>query len=90
MNGPTVSQKMMLPGIIVLKALTPRVESVNEGLQTQVDGASQINEAMPNLSEAVRQTADFVRQSNSAISNLNDIAQNLQDGVAHFRLKKAG
>ncbi len=59
------------------QALTPHIESVNEGLQVQVEGAAQINEAMMNLSEAAQQTAEFIRQSNDAITELNDAARGL-------------
>ena len=69
------------------QALAPHVESVNEGLQAQIEGAGQINEAMINLSEAAQQTADFVRQSNNAINELKKAAQGLQEGAAIFKVK---
>jgi len=69
------------------QALAPHIESVNEGLQAQVEGAGQIDEAMMNLSETARQTAEFIRQSNSAIAELNDAAHGLQEGAAIFKVK---
>jgi len=79
---------MQLEKIIAqAQELAPHIESVNEGLQSQIGGAEQINEAMMNLSEAAQQTADFIRQSNNAISELNDAARGLQKGAAIFKVK---
>jgi len=69
------------------QALAPHIESVNEGLHAQIEGAGQIDEAMVNLSEAAQQTADLVRQSNSAIAELNNAARGLQEGAAIFKVK---
>lgn len=69
------------------QGLAPHIESVNDGLQAQIEGATQINEAMANLSEAAQQTADFVRQSNNAIHELKKAAQGLQEGAAIFKVK---
>jgi len=69
-----------------VQALAPHIESVNEGLQAQVEGASMIDEAMMDLAEAAQQTAEFVRQSNSAIAELNNAARNLQEGASQFKV----
>jgi len=70
-----------------VQSLAPHIESVNEGLQVQVTGATQIDEAMMSLSEAAQQTAEFARQSTSAISELNEAALALQEGAAIFKVK---
>jgi len=69
-----------------VQSLAPHIESVNEGLQAQIEGASMIDEAMMNLSEAAQQTAEFIRQSNTAIAELNHAARNLQEGAAIFKI----
>ncbi len=69
------------------QALVPHIESVNEGLQAQVEGAGQIDEAMMNLSEAAQQSAELIRQSNNAISDLNEAARNLQGAAAILKVK---
>ena len=70
-----------------VQALAPHIEAVNEGLQAQITGASQIDEAMMSLSEAAQQTAEFARQSNSAIAELNEAARALQEGAAIFKVR---
>jgi methyl-accepting chemotaxis protein len=40
-----------------VQALTPRFDTVNQGMQAQAEGAQQISEAMGQLREAVEQTA---------------------------------
>jgi len=70
-----------------VQSLAPHIESVNEGLQVQITGATQIDEAMVSLSEAAQQTAEFARQSNNAIAELNDAARALQEGAAIFRVQ---
>ncbi len=68
------------------QALVPHIESVNEGLQAQVEGAGQIDEAMMNLSEAAQQSAELIRQSNDAISDLNKATRNLQEAAAILKV----
>ncbi|MFQ5344868.1 MAG: methyl-accepting chemotaxis protein [Mariprofundus sp.] len=70
-----------------VQSLAPHIESVNEGLQVQVSGATQIDEAMVSLSEAAQQTAEFARQSNNAIAELNEAARALQEGAAIFKVQ---
>lgn len=70
--------------IVQVQTLPPSFESVNEGVQSQSIGASQISEALAQLSVASQQTADSLRQSNMAIEQLNDASRGLQSGVARF------
>ncbi len=70
-----------------VQALTPRIDTVNEGMQAQATGASQISEALAQLSEGARQTAESLRQSNDAIQQLNEATGGLQRGVARFKLR---
>ncbi|RRQ23144.1 methyl-accepting chemotaxis protein [Thiohalobacter thiocyanaticus] len=66
--------------------LIPRYEEVHEGMQSQAQGANQINDAMVQLAESSQQTAESLRQSNGAIQQLNEAARRLQEGVSHIRL----
>jgi methyl-accepting chemotaxis protein WspA len=69
-----------------VQTLTPRFQTVNEGMHAQATGAQQISETLTQLSEAAQQTADSLRQSNLAIDQLNGAARGLQTSVARFKL----
>ena len=69
------------------KALAPRVESVNEGMQAQATGAEQISQALSQLTEAAQQTVESLSQSALAISELNQVSARMRDGVSRFQLQ---
>jgi methyl-accepting chemotaxis protein WspA len=69
-----------------VQTLTPRFQTVNEGMHAQATGAQQISETLSQLGEAAQQTADSLRQSNLAIEQLNGAARGLQTSVARFKL----
>jgi methyl-accepting chemotaxis protein WspA len=69
-----------------VQTLTPRFQTVNEGMHAQATGAQQISETLTQLSEAAQQTAESLRQSNLAIEQLNSAARGLQTSVAQFKL----
>jgi methyl-accepting chemotaxis protein WspA len=71
-----------------VQTLTPRFQTVNEGMHAQATGAQQISETLTQLTEAAQQTADSLRQSNQAIDQLNGAARSLQTSVARFKLSK--
>ncbi|QEN85474.1 methyl-accepting chemotaxis protein [Labrys sp. KNU-23] len=75
--------------ITQVQALTPRYESVSEGMQAQATGAEQISEALVQLTEATQQTVESLRQSSSAIDELNHVASNLSGSIARFKLEMA-
>ena len=68
--------------------LTPIFESVHQGMQSQSAGASQINQAMIQLSEAAQQTVESLKESNEVIMQLNVAARDLQSGVTRFKVRK--
>lgn len=70
-----------------VQTLTPRFQTVNEGMHAQATGAQQISETLTQLNEAAQLTAESLRQSNAAIEQLNEAARGLQTGVARFKLK---
>jgi methyl-accepting chemotaxis protein WspA len=69
-----------------VQTLTPRFQTVNEGMHAQATGAQQISDTLAQLSEAAQQTAESLRQSNLAIEQLNGAARGLQTSVARFKL----
>ncbi len=71
-----------------VQALTPRFESVHEGMQFQSQGAEQIKQAIVLLSESAQQTVESLRQSHSSIDHLNDAARLLQGGVSKFKVSE--
>ena len=70
-----------------VQTLTPRFQTVNEGMHAQATGAQQISETLTQLGEAAQQTAESLRHSNLAIEQLNDAARGLQTSVSRFKLE---
>ena len=70
-----------------VQTLTPRFESVNEGMQSQSHGAQQISDGMVQLNDATQQTVESLRQSSLSIDSLKNAAHTLQDGVSLFTVK---
>jgi methyl-accepting chemotaxis protein WspA len=70
-----------------VQTLTPRFQTVNEGMHAQATGAQQISETLIQLGEAAQQTAESLRHSNLAIEQLNDAARGLQTSVSRFKLE---
>ena len=67
-----------------VQALTPRFDTVNQGMHAQAEGAQQISAAMGQLREAVEQTATSLQESTHTIAQLNLAAQGLHDEIARF------
>lgn len=70
--------------IAQVQALTPRFDTVNQGMQAQAKGAQQISAAVGQLGEAAQQTATSLYTSNQAIAQLNAAAQGLHDEISRF------
>ena len=71
--------------IAEVQTLAPRFQMVNEGMQTQANGAEQITQALSQLSEAA-QTAESLRQSSQAIDDLTLVANQLCTSVSRFKV----
>ncbi len=69
-----------------VRALTPRFDDVNTGMQSQAAGAQQITVALAELNEAAQQTVLGLRQAGLVIDQLGQATRGLQDGVTHFKL----
>ena len=70
-----------------VQALTPRFESVNDGMQMQSTAAGQISEALSQLGDTAQQSAQALRQNSEAIEQLMKAAQGLQVAAAQFKSK---
>jgi len=70
-----------------VQALTPRFESVNEGMQMQSTAAGQISDALTQLGDTAQQSAQALRQNSEAIEQLMQAAQGLQTAAAQLKSK---
>jgi methyl-accepting chemotaxis protein len=69
-----------------IRELTPRFESVREGMQFQTQGAEHIKGSISSLNESAQQTVASLKHSSAALDRLNDAAQSLQRGVSKFKV----
>lgn len=70
-----------------VQALTPRFESVNDGMQMQSTAAGQISDALTQLGDTAQQSAQALRQNSEAIEQLMKAAQGLQVAAAQLKSK---
>jgi len=69
-----------------IKVLTPRFESVNEGMRSQASGAQQISDAMTQLTEGARNTTESLKHFHEVTSQLKEAAHDLQTEVSRFKV----
>lgn len=72
--------------IELVQILTPRFESVNEGMQSQSEAAQQITESMVQVDESVQQITTSLRDFNKSTENLNSAAHGLRKEVLRFKV----
>ena len=65
-----------------VQSLSGRIDSLNQGMQSQALGAQQISEAMTQLTEGVRQTAASLQEFNGATDSLRAVVTNLRREVS--------
>jgi methyl-accepting chemotaxis protein WspA len=65
--------------------LSPRLASVDEGMQAQALGAQQINDAMAQLSEVAQRTSDSLSELETAAGRLRETVSVVEAEVARFR-----
>lgn len=70
--------------ISLVKNISSRIDSLNENMQTQADGAKNISEAMGELSHAGNNTAEAIDQSNNAIETILNYSVALQKEFSKF------
>lgn len=69
-----------------IKVLTPRFDSVNEGMRSQATGARQISDAMTQLTEGARNTTESLKHFHEVTSQLKEAAHELQTEVSRFKV----
>jgi methyl-accepting chemotaxis protein WspA len=69
-----------------VRTLTPRFESVNEGMETQSLSASQISETMTQLNTLTQNTVESIREFRLTAQYLNTAASDLQNEVSRFKV----
>jgi len=65
-----------------------RFESVKDGMRSQAEGASQINEAMRGLAENVQTTVASLQEFTGAAEDLRGAATLLREQLSRFRLEE--
>ncbi len=76
-----------LAGIIEqVHALTPRFDTVEQGMEAQSQGAVQISESMVQLNDGAQQTATSLRETNETLEQLSQAAHDMQAEIARFKL----
>jgi len=68
-----------------VQGLPPRFDMILEGMESQAEGASQINESMGQLTNSAQQTANAVRETNRMIMNLKRSADVLRSEITRFQ-----
>lgn len=61
-----------------VQSLSSRIDAVNEGMQAQAQGATQISDAMAHLTDDARQTAASLSEFNSATDGLRQVVTDLR------------
>lgn len=76
-----------ISGVVTqVQTLTPRFESVNEGMQNQSEGAEQISKAMIQLSDTSIQTKDALAEFVSITEQLSISVASLEEEVTAFQV----
>lgn len=81
----TVAGEQLSKIIEQVQQLSSNFESVNDGMQAQFIGATQINESIVQLSETAQQTSESIRLFHKAIEQLNNAAIELQSMVTQIK-----
>ena len=84
-NEVNVASEVMSKVIDGVQELLPRFESVNEGVNSQSEGAAMIKESIIELNKAAKQTSSSLKETSEAISQLNEAARDLESEVGRFK-----
>jgi methyl-accepting chemotaxis protein WspA len=69
-----------------VQGLSGRFEAVNEGMRSQSEGATQINQAMLQLIDGARQSAGSLREFNASTDHLRGAVDGLKEEISRFHL----
>ncbi|MFP4651827.1 MAG: methyl-accepting chemotaxis protein [Phormidium sp.] len=71
-----------------VRAITPRISLINQGIQAQVLSAQKIREEITQLGSSNEETSDYLRQTleqmNDNLANLQQSVENLQEEINRF------
>jgi len=71
-----------------VQGLSPRFDTVNAGVRTQVEGAAKVKEAVEHFTLGIRETVTSFRHINSAVKKLDRDTYDLQQAVAGFKVEE--
>jgi methyl-accepting chemotaxis protein WspA len=80
----------LLKAIEHTRDLVPQFETINEGMQMQLEGAVHISEAMGQLSQAAQQTRESLTEFRKVTEQLNEAASDLQNEIGRFSIDGTG
>ena len=69
-----------------VEELIPQFQMVRDGMQSQSQGAQQINEAMMVLTSGTRNTLDSLREFNAATEHMHGAMRGLKDEIQKFKV----
>ena len=69
-----------------VEELIPQFQMVRDGMQSQSQGAQQINEAMRVLTSGTRNTLDSLREFNTATEHMHGAMRGLKDEIQKFKV----
>ena len=69
-----------------VEELIPQFQMVRDGMQSQSQGAQQINEAMMVLTSGTRNTLDSLREFNTATEHMHGAMRGLKDEIQKFKV----
>ncbi|MCX5797419.1 MAG: methyl-accepting chemotaxis protein [Elusimicrobia bacterium] len=69
-----------------VERLQPQFQMVREGMQSQSNGAKQINEAMGMLTETTHNTMESIKEFNQAVAAMHAAMQGLKDEISKFKI----
>ena len=69
-----------------VRTLSPRFQTVNEGMEAQSQSAGQISETMNHLNIVTQNTLEALREFNLAAEYLREASQDLHDEVSRFKV----
>ncbi|MBI3924813.1 MAG: methyl-accepting chemotaxis protein [Armatimonadetes bacterium] len=72
--------------ILNVQEMSPRFESVNQGMQAQMEAAGHISQAMAELGDMAQRTVESIQEANHAIAQLNGTVVRMQERVSIFKV----
>jgi methyl-accepting chemotaxis protein len=71
-----------------VEQMTPRFNTVEEGMQSQSQGAQQINEAMMQLTDGMQNTLESIREFNKTTDFMREAVDQLREEIERFNVSE--